>query len=493
MKDAVVPIRSGSESRTDLIDRLRQAVIWRSGSQIVAQALQWSATFGVLRLLDPADYGLFAMTQFVLMLLSIINGYGLANALVREPDLHPRAIAQVFGLLIAVDLTLAVTQIAIAPAVAAYYQTPMVADLLRVQSLIFVLAPFIALPQALLARSLEFRRQAQVNILASVLGAATALGGALAGWGVWALVAAPIVLYAARAVGFTVAARAWIRPSFDLRGSGRVVRYGGLVAAGQLFALIWSQADVVIGGRVLDPHRLGLYTTSLFLVQIVVSKFVPPLNEVAFAAYARLGDDPPARARAVLKLVRLVMVAAMPFYLGLWATAKPLAVTILGEKWHGIAPIVRVLVLSMPFYTVHVLLGPATDAAGRPGIATGNAALAALIAPPALLLAAQWGTTGLAATWLLVFPLVLLVAARRSLPVLGLRARALAGAALPPVLAAAAMAAAVTLADRLVPIASPAWRLAWLVTLGGAIYGGWLLAFARDTVAELIALVRGRY
>jgi len=480
-------------ARADLIARLRQAVIWRSGSQVVAQVVQWGATFGVLRLLDPADYGLFAMTQFVLMLLSIVNGYGFANALVRQPELHPRMVSQVFGLLIAVNLTLAATQVALAPAIAAYYRTPAVAELLRVQAVIFVLAPFIALPQALLARSLEFRRQAEVNILASLLSAATALGGALAGWGVWALVAAPIVLYAARAIGFTVAARAWIRPSFALRGSGQVVRYGGLVAAGQLFALVWSQADVVIGGRLLDPHRLGLYTTSLFLVQIVVSKFVPPLNEVAFAAYARLGDDSGARGRALLKLVRGVMVAAMPFYLGLWATAEPLAVTILGEKWREIAPIVRILVLSMPFYTVHVLLGPATDAAGRPGIATGNAALAALVAPPALLVAAHWGTTGLAATWLLVFPLLLLVSAGRSLPVLGLRPQALAGAALPPVVAATAMAAAVTLADRLAPVADPAWRLAWLVALGGAIYGGWLLAFARGTIAELIGLVRGRY
>ena len=38
------------------------------------------------------------------------------------------------------------------------------------------------------------------------------------------------------------------------------------------------------------PHRLGLYTTALFLTQILAAKFVPPLNEVAFAAYSRIQD-----------------------------------------------------------------------------------------------------------------------------------------------------------------------------------------------------------
>jgi O-antigen/teichoic acid export membrane protein len=48
--------------------RVRSAVFWRSGSQIVAQMVMWGATIIVVRLLDPSDYGLFAMTQVILVL-----------------------------------------------------------------------------------------------------------------------------------------------------------------------------------------------------------------------------------------------------------------------------------------------------------------------------------------------------------------------------------------------------------------------------------------
>ena len=36
-------------------DQVRRAVIWRSGSQILAQIVMWSATFLVIRILSPAD------------------------------------------------------------------------------------------------------------------------------------------------------------------------------------------------------------------------------------------------------------------------------------------------------------------------------------------------------------------------------------------------------------------------------------------------------
>ena len=488
MEAAIIPTDQPSTLRS----QIRRAVIWRSGSQIVAQVIQWGATFAVIRILGPADYGLFAMTQVVLLLLNMANGYGLASALIRQPTVSPRELRQLFGLLIVINVALAAAQALLAPVFAAYYRQPIVADLLRVQALLYLATPLVAFPQALLSRGLEFSAQAKVTIIASLASAATALGGALAGWGVWTLVAAPLALLFVRGIGLTIAARAWIRPSFRFGGTGRFVRYGGLVAAGQLAALLWSQADVFIAGRVLSPHLLGIYSTSLFLVQIFVAKLVPPLNEVAFAAYARLQDDPPALVRAFVQIARVVMVAGMPFYLGLAASAEPLVLTVLGPQWADAAPVVRMLALSMPFYTLYVLFAPATDAIGRPGIGTRNGFTAALIALPLLLVAVHGGVMTLAATWLIVFPLLLAVGAYRSLPLLGVEVRVLARAVMPPVLAAVAMALVVSSVDRLLPPLAAPVRLAALVATGGLVYGGWLLLFARQSVDELIALVRRR-
>ena len=486
MADIAKPSNRGRES---LAQQVRDAVIWRSGSQIAAQIVQWAATFLVIRILSPADYGLFAMTGVMLALLNMLNGYGLASGLVQQQVVSERQIRQLFGMLIVVNVALAATQVALAPLVAAYYRQPEVAALLRVQALSYLSTPFIALPQAMLSRSMDFRLQARVNILASLAGAGTALFGAFAGWGVWTLVIAPMALFFVRGAGMTIAARAFFRPSFDFRGAGALARFGGLMAASQVFWFMQSQADVFIAGRHLSVHDLGIYTTSLFLAQIFVSKFVPPLNEVAFSAYARIQGDRRATAAAFVKGVRIVMLAALPFYLGLAVTAEPLVLTMLGEKWAAAVPVVRLLALAMPFMTLQVLFSPACDALGRPGIGVRNGAIGSVILAAGFIVGVRWGATGLAMAWIATYPLYLAISCRRSLPVIGARFADVAAAVTTPLLAAGAMALVVTIVDHAVAM-PPLPRLTLLVAVGGATYAAWLITFGRDLVRETVALVR---
>ncbi|MES2056978.1 MAG: lipopolysaccharide biosynthesis protein [Pseudomonadota bacterium] len=471
-------------------NQVRSAVIWRSGSQIIGQLVMWAATFLVIRILDPRDYGLFAMTGVIMLFLNMLNGYGLASGLIQQAEIGRREIRQLFGMLILLNVGLGSAQFLLAPLAAAYYRQPEITQLLRVQSLLYLCTPFIALPYALLSRSMDFRLQARVNIIASIASAGTALGGALAGLGVWTLVFAPMMLFTVRAIGMTIAAKSLVWPIFNFRGAGGIARYGGVMAASQLFWFAQSQADVFIAGRHFSAHMLGIYTTSLFLTQIFVAKFVPPLNEVAFSAYARIQHDGAAVANAFARSVRIIMVAALPFYFGLAATSEPLVLTVLGDKWAEAIPVVHLLALAMPFMTLQVLFSPACDALGKPGIGVRNGAVGALFLSIAFLVGVRWGVTGLAWAWIAAYPPYLAISLWRSLPVIGTSVRALADAIAPALLAAIGMALAVRIVDSALPPLSPLPRLTILVATGALVYGAWLMLFARGVIRELIAVVR---
>jgi O-antigen/teichoic acid export membrane protein len=487
--DAAVSASNHAES--GFAARVRAAVIWRSGSQIAAQLVQWAATFLVIRILQPTDYGLYAMTGVVLAFLSLLNGYSLASGFIRQPAVTRDETRQLFGMLILLNAGLAAVQVAAAPLVAAWYGQPAVATMLRVQALLYLTTPFIALPYALLAREMEFAHQARVNVVAALAGAGAALGGAWAGWGVWTLVWAPFALFTVRAVGMMLAAReAWVLPSFRFRGAGSIARFGGVAAAGQFFWWAQAQADVLIAGHALPAHAVGLYTTALFLAQIFQNKVVPPLNEVAFSAYARLQEADGAVGAAFLRSAGAIMAAALPVYLGIAATAEPLTAVMLGPQWAGAAPIVRLLAVAMPFMTLYVLMPPVTDAIGRPGIGVRASMVGAALLPVAYLVGVRWGAEGLAAAWLVTYPVMLVVLGRRVLPAIGVSAGALVRAVAPAAQAAVAMAAVVTLADRLLPDTGAALRLLLLAGIGAGLYAGWLLVFARETVRELKRMVR---
>ena len=475
-----------------LRDQVRSAVIWRSGSQILGQLVTWVSTFIVIRILSPADYGLYAQPSVVLGLLTLMNGFGLANALIRERETSPQLLRQVFGMLFVLNGTLALIQFLAAPLAAAWYGQPLVTDLLRVQSLIYLTNPFLALSYAVLSRRMDFRRQAQVNLIAGLAAAAMALGGAFAGLGVWTLVFAPLTGFVARALGMTIAAGNFFRPSFDFRGAWRLALFGGTVTVGQFFWFLQTQADIAIAGRVFEPRLLGIYTTSLFLTQMFVTKFVPPINEVAYSAYARVQDDREAFRYGFLKAVRIIMLLGVPFSLGLAASADAVVPVVLGPKWADTAPVIAMLGLAMPFMTLQALFGPAVNAAGQPGLYTRISLFGGIVLPLCFLVGVHWGIIGLASAWLVGYPLLVALSTAWVLPALHLSLRDFLEALATPLIAGIAMVILVRGVDFVLPPLPALARLALLVATGGAIYGGWLLLLARARLTELFDLARRR-
>ncbi|USI74135.1 lipopolysaccharide biosynthesis protein [Sphingomonas morindae] len=477
---------------TPMAARVRAAVLWRSGSQIAGQLVMWSSTFLVLRLLAPADYGLFAMTQVVIGLATLLNGFSFAAALVRVERLDTHRAGQVFGVLILLNFGLALAQLLAAPWAAAYFHQPRLVAMLRVQSLLHLLTPFIIMPQALLAREIDFRTQGRANLVAAAAGAITAPLCALAGFGVWTLVAAPLALFGTRALMLGLLGRWWIRPRFAIAGAGDLLAYGGTVLVSDILWFVQNQADIVIAGRHFGAAALGCYSEGLFLTQLLVNKFVPALNEVAFPSYARLQAEQGAVGESFARAAGAIMLVALPCYAGLAATAAPLILAVMGPRWADAIPIVRVLALAMPFVTLHILYPPATNALGRPGIAARATAAGAVLLPLAFLVGVRFGPVGMAAAWLATMPVLLAISTYLSLPVLALPARRLGAQILPPLLAATLMGLAVALADRLLPALGPWPRLGLLVALGVLSYGALAWLVARPVVRTAFAMVRGR-
>ncbi|WP_232842931.1 lipopolysaccharide biosynthesis protein [Allopontixanthobacter confluentis] len=479
-------------SDTGFASRVRSAMVWRWGSQFLAQIVTWTSTLAVVRLLDPADYGLFAMTQVVLAALNFLNGYSFATSLIQADTVDERRVSQVFGMLILANAVLAAAQFLLAPFAASYYGQPMVKDMLQIQSVIFLATPFIALPSALLARRIEFRNQGVVNLACAFVGAATALALAWAGYGVWALVFAPIAMVIARAVGLTIAARLLVIPNFDFRGAGDILSFGGALTLCQLFWIIQSQSDIFLAGRVFDTHALGLYSEALFLTLVITGRFLPPINEVAFPAYAELTKAGQPIAPFFLRTLRTVLLVTAPIYVGLALTAQDAILTLFGPKWAEMAPIVAGLAIAMPAMALQIVCSPATNALGKPRIYVFTSAIGAVLFPVLFMTGVAYGPMGLVHAWWVAAPTLLIVTLHLTLRTVGLTFGKLLSELAPIALACAAMAAAVLLAKEALPDIPPQISLLAIVPLGAMTYTAVLWLFWRGMLLETWAMLRQR-
>ncbi len=490
---------SSAQDADGFAGRVRSAVKWRWGTQVAAQIITWTSTIMVVRLLEPTDYGLFAMTQVVLTALSILNGQSFATSLVQTKHIDDRRVGQIFGLLLLFNGSMAVMQWLFAPYAAIYFGEPLVEDMLRIQAVIFLTVPFTALPSELLARRLEFRKQGQVNMTAAIIGAVTALSLAWLGWGVWALVYAPIAMFVSRAVGLSIAARLLVKPVFDPRGAWDLVTFGGTLTLCQIFWIIQSQSDIVIAGRMMSTYNLGLYSEALFLTLIVTGRFLPPINEVALAAYSELHRAAKPLGPYFLKTARMVMMVTAPIYIGLALTSENAILTLFGEKWTGMIPIVGGLALVMPFMALHFICSPVTNAMGRTQVYLTTSLVGAIIMPVAFL----WGVSGgfgdgdagamgLVHAWWAAAPLLCIFTLTMTLPRIGVSPLALIREIAPIAFACGAMTMAVLAVQRYAPIGSPLLDLAWNGFAGATVYAATFWFGWNALVRETWDLLRNR-
>ena len=195
-----------------------------------------------------------------------------------------------------------------------------------------------------------------------------------------------------------------------------------------------------------------------------------------------------------LKTVRLVMLVAAPFYCGLAVTASPMVETVFGTKWLGMVPYIQIIALALMLMTVQILFAPLTNALGKPSVSMFSALSGAIMFPVAFLVGAEWGLIGMAWAWLIAAPLLLLVTALLSTPLIGVTLWDVGRAMLPGLAPALVMAVGVGLAAQaMVPIglAAPG-QLVALVALGVMLYGGLLWLLEREAIAEVLRLVRRR-
>jgi len=332
-----------------------------------------------------------------------------------------------------------------------------------------------------------------VELATTLLTSFSTLLLALAGMGVWALVLGTLVGAALR-TSLYVWFGGFVRPSFDLRGIGEHLRFGGAVTITRVLWQTTSQADILIGGRILADEVVGLYSVSQHLATLPMSKVMAVINQVAFPAVARLQGDPSRLRANMLHALRLLAVTAIPVMWGLSSVAPEFVDVTLGSAWHQTVVALQVVSLVTPFRMLLGVFATALTGIGRAGIELRNTATAAIVLPISFVLGAQYGLNGLALSWLPAVPLVCALNFPRSLRPLGLSFADLTAAVRAPIIAGAAMYAAVTGIRQLMDGAGEIVRLPVLMTAGAATYLVCLHLADREIwgeVRRLAAALRG--
>ncbi len=474
----------------DFRRRVISAFKWSAVGKFAGQMISWGVTLYVMRMLDPSVYGLMGMATVAISFLMVINELGMGATLVQRRDLDERTKRQVFGFVLAMNTVLFTVLVVTAPWIAAYFREPQVVPLIRALALQFLIMSFIVVPQSMLERELDFKRQSIVFLVASLAASVTQIVLVHTGAGVWCLVWSNLVLVAVRAIGLNCLHPFLKLPILALRGAKELFSYGGVIAGSRLLWMLYQRADIAIAGRLLGRTAVGLYEASMHYATLPLQKMGMVINQVTFPAFARMQDQPELLRRHFVKAIRLLSFFAIPVLWGISAVSRESVALLLGPKWEAIVTPLRLLSFSAPVGMISGLHPPLYQAIGRPSREFFDLVRSTVVMVPAFLIGCQWGLIGLTLAWVLAFPAVVLLNMRINYPLLGMRVRDTLAAVRTPILAAAVMYGAVRLVALFAAGLPNALLLALLVAVGAVTYPLVALRLEPDLRKEAMGFLR---
>lgn len=350
------------------------------------------------RLLAPAEFGLFAFALVYIAYLETLGDLGTGAALVYWPD-RTRDVAQVtFALNLLTGVAWFLLTWVLAPAIAAFFHTPEGAPILRALGATFPLKALANTHDALCKKDLRFRARLIPEIGLAVVKAALTVALAGVGFGVWSLVWGHLAATGARAalLWLVVPWRpAWRWPKGLLRP---VLSYGGWIMLVNVLAMVVHHVDYVVVGRMLGVAALGFYQIAYKVPETVVILLVWQTSMVLFPAFSRASASGRSVGEAYLTALRYFSLLALPAAVGLFFLAGPVVLALFGESWRPSIPILRALAVYTGLRALGTHAGDVVKAQGRPKLLATLAVLKALVLVPALIVAARWGASAVAAT-----------------------------------------------------------------------------------------------
>lgn len=128
-------------AQNNLKKQTKRGIYWTFLNQFSNYGMQFVVGIVMARLLSPQDYGITALPAVFIALATVFVDSGFGNALIRKPQLTEEDLSTAFYYSLIVGVVCYVILFALSPWIAAFYNTPILKDLLRVTAITFLWSP----------------------------------------------------------------------------------------------------------------------------------------------------------------------------------------------------------------------------------------------------------------------------------------------------------------------------------------------------------------
>lgn len=330
-------------------------MFWSFVDGFVNQGFQFIVGIILARLLSPREFGLIGMLAIFIAISQSFIDCGFSNALIRKANCTQNDYSTIFYFNVSVAIFFYIMLFTFSAAIATFFDEPQLKSLIQVLSLSLIVNSFSLIQRTILTKEINFKLQTLVSMVASIGSGVIAITLALAGYGVWSLVA----LTLSKAVLNSLFLWLWNKwkPAWVFSGESfnELFSFGSKLLVSGLIDTAYRNIYYLIIGKYFSAVELGYYTKADQFRALPSQNLNDIVGRVSYPVLASIRDDVPKLKIAYQKIIRSTMLITFVLMLGLAAVAKPMIVTLIGEKWLPAVIYLQLLCLVGMFYPLHAL------------------------------------------------------------------------------------------------------------------------------------------
>ncbi len=322
---------------------------WGAVEKFSVQGARFLLGILMARLLSPDDYGIISMITIFIVISETFVDSGFSLALVRQKSSSEKDYSTVFYFNVLLSIVCYGLLFLVSPWIADFFHTPVIASVLRIQSLTIIINSLVAVHVAKLTIELNFKAISLRSMLSSILSGLIGVGMAFGGFGVWALVGQTIAASVINLV-FILWYCKWIpKLQFSKESFHRLFGFGRNMLIVNIINRIYMNLTSLVIGKFYNSKALGYYDRGTSLATFPVDNVNGILSKITLPILAKIQDDDDRLISVYRKYISLMSFVLFFLCCLLASQAKPTILLLFTEKWEASAIYLQIFCFSIMF------------------------------------------------------------------------------------------------------------------------------------------------
>ncbi len=344
------------------------ALFWSFVDKGGQQVIQFIFFYILARLVLKEDFGIVGILAVFTAIANILQESGFSSALIRKKNVLQEEYSSVFYFNIVVSLSIYILLFFSAPLISSFYEKPILTDLSRFIFLAFVFSAFGIVQNVHLIKSMNFKTNTRITLLAGVISGLVAIAMAYKGFGIWSIASQLVLQSFLRTVFLWFFVRWKPKMQFSVIHIRKMSAYSIKLLLTTLLNQICGNIVPLIIGKKFDFMQVAAYNQAGKLNNIPQSIISDGVKSVAYPLLTKIDEDEEREKRIFRKVVRITAFISFPVAMMLIVTAKPIVGIYLPPEWADVTPFLQVLAVGGAFFPLYSLISSLLQYKGKSGL-----------------------------------------------------------------------------------------------------------------------------